>query len=105
MHFSEIYIAYISWGNDGKRRPILFMEEDNGYITAFRITSQYAGKSDDVKRKYVEIADWQQSGLNRLSYIDTGEKLRVSPVLISPKEPIGKLSENDKQRLLEFLNN
>ena len=99
----ELYIAYISWGADGKRRPILFLEEDNGYIKAFRITSQYARKSNEIKGKYVKIADWKQAGLSKLSYIDTGEKIKLSAALISQQSPIGKLTEADKRRLLELL--
>ena len=99
----ELYIAYISWGADGKRRPILFLEEDGGYIKAFRITSQYANKSDDIKEKYIKIADWKQAGLSKLSYVDTGEKIRLSAAVISRQSPIGKLTEADKRRLLEFL--
>jgi hypothetical protein len=99
----EIYIAYISWNSDGKHRPILFLEKDNGYAEAFRVTSQYANKSDDIKAQYIEITDWQQAGLLKLSYIDAGEKVRIPLTLISPQSPIGKLSESDKQRLLEFL--
>lgn len=78
MNPYEIYIAYISWGVAGKRRPVLFIEEDNGYAKTFRITSQYANKSDDIKAKYLEITDWQQAGLSKLSYIDTGEQVRNS---------------------------
>ena len=103
MNSYEIYIAYISWGGDGKRRPILFIEEDNGHAIAFRVTSQYANKSDDIKAQYIEITDWQQAGLSKLSYIDAGEKVRIPLAMISPQSSIGELSESDKQRLLEFL--
>ena len=99
----EIYIAYISWVGDGKRRPILLIEEDGVYIKAFRITSQYANKSDNIKAQYLEITDWQQTGLSKMSYIDTGEKVRIPIALISSQSPIGKLSAEDKQRLLEFI--
>jgi len=99
----EIYIAFISWGTDGKRRPVLFLEEDNGYARIFRITSQHANKSDTIKAQYIEIFDWQQAGLSNISYIDAGEKVRVPLALIFPVSPIGKLTENDKRRLLEFL--
>ena len=99
----EIYIAYISWGVDGKRRPILFLEKNSGYIAVFRITSQYENKSDEIKGQYVEISDWKQAGLSKPSYIDTGKKVEIQPSLISPQTPIGKLTENDKLRLLEFL--
>ncbi|MCL2816542.1 MAG: hypothetical protein FWD23_18245 [Oscillospiraceae bacterium] len=103
MNPYEIYIAYISWGVNGKYRPILFIEEDGGYAMAFRVTSQYANKSDDIKAQYIEITDWQHAGLSKLSYIDAGEKVKIALALISPNLPIGKLSEADKQRLLEFL--
>ena len=99
----EVYIAYISWGIEGKRRPILFLEEDGNHVKAFRITSQYANKSDEIKSRYVEISDWQQAGLSKLSYIDAGKRVRVPLALLSPNTPIGKLAYDDKQRLLEFL--
>ncbi|MCL1808008.1 MAG: hypothetical protein FWG31_09945 [Oscillospiraceae bacterium] len=99
----EVYIAYISWGTDGKRRPVLFLEEDGSHIRAFRITSQYESKSDTIKEKYIKIADWKQSGLLKPSYIDAGEKVRIEAALISPEEPIGKLTDSDKRRLLDFL--
>jgi len=99
----EIYIAYISWGTDGKRRPILFLEKNDGYVVAFRITSQYENKSEEIKRKHFKISDRQQAGLSKPSYIDTGKKVEFPSALISPQTPIGKLTENDKLRLLEFL--
>ena len=99
----DIYIAYISWGADGKHRPILFLEETNGIIKAFRITSKYEDKSKNIKAHYFKINDWQQSGLSKQSYIDIGEKVRIPLSMISPKSPIGRLSATDKQRLLELL--
>ena len=103
MNPYEVYIAYISWGTDGKRRPILCLEEDSGYLKAFRITSQYANKSDEIKKKYIEIADWKHAGLSKPSYIDAGEKVRIPTALLSSQLPIGRLTETDKRRLLEFL--
>ncbi len=104
MEAFEIYIAFIAWGNDGKRRPVLILETDNDHARVFRITSQYAGKSDAIKAQYLEIKDWKRAGLAKVSYIDTGERVRVPLKLITPPTPIGKLSENDKRRLSEFLN-
>ena len=103
MNPYEVYIAYISWGTDGKRRPILCLEEDSGYIKAFRITSQYTNKSDEIKKRYIEIVDWKQSGLSKPSYIDAGEKVKIPIALFSLQPPIGRLTKTDKRRLLEFL--
>ena len=100
----EIYIAYISWDNGGKRRPVVFLAKDDGYAEVLRITSQFANKSEAVKAQYLEITDWKQAGLSKLSYIDTIETVEVPLAMISLPIPIGKLTENDKKRLLETLN-
>ncbi|MCL2087300.1 MAG: hypothetical protein FWH05_06885 [Oscillospiraceae bacterium] len=98
----DICIAYVSWKNTGKRRPVLLLSKENGYAEVFRITSRYDGKSDAIKARYFAINDWQQVGLAKPSYIDTMTPVEISENLISP--PIGNLTENDKRRLLEFLN-
>ena len=102
----EIYIAYISWGGGGKRRPVVFLAPvlENGYAEVLRITSQFANKSDTVRAGYLEITDWQQAGLSKISYIDTSYTVEVPIAMISPPKPIGKLTEKDKQALLEILN-
>jgi hypothetical protein len=96
----DVCIAFVSWEDGGKRRPVLLIAKEDDYTKVFRITSQYANKSDAVKAHYFEIADWQQAGLSKLSYIDTIKPVEVPTALLST--PIGKLSENDKRRLLEF---
>jgi len=102
MNPFDVCIAYVSWEGGGKRRPVLLLSNDEDYAEAFRITSQYANKSDTVTSQYLEILDWQQAGLAKLSYIDTIESIEVPIALIS-LPPIGKLTDNDKLRLLEFL--
>lgn len=74
-----------------------------GMSLHFVITSQYENKSEEIKRKHFKISDWQQAGLSKPSYIDTGKKVELPPSLISPQTPIGKLTDNDKLRLLELL--
>jgi hypothetical protein len=73
------------------------------YVTEFRITSQFKNKSEAVKVRYLEILDRQQAELTKLSYIDTITSVKV-PITHISLPPIGKLTENDKLRLLEFLN-
>ena len=102
MNPFDICVAYISWETGGKRRPILLLVNANDYAEVFRITSKYEGKSKTIQAQYFEINDWQQAGLSGLSYIDTVASIEVPISLIS--STIGKLTENDKQRLLKFLN-
>jgi hypothetical protein len=102
MNPFDVCIAYVSWEDGGKRRPVLLLAKDEDYAQVFRITSQYANKSDAVKAKYLEILDWQQAGLDRASYIDTNTSVRV-PIACISLSPIGKITENDKLRLLGFL--
>jgi hypothetical protein len=98
----EIFIAYVSWESGGKRRPVLLLAIDEGYAKIFRITSQYTNKSDLIQTRYFPILDWQLAGLNKLSYIDTNASVDVPMSEIS-LPLIGKLSMNDRYRLIEFL--
>ena len=43
--------------------------------------------------------------LTTQSYIDTGTLITLAMETFKNKSPIGKLTENDKQRFLKFLNN
>ena len=103
MRAYEIYIALVSWETGGKRRPVLFLEEDNGYARIFSITTQYENKSNAIKAGYFAILDWEQSGLSKASYIDTIEKIRLPLAAFSSTIPIGKLTASDLQRLFDFL--
>jgi hypothetical protein len=102
MNPFDIYIAYVSWVTDGKRRPVVVYFKKGDRVAVFRITSQYQNKSDIVRSKYQMITDWQQAGLDKLSYIDTNAVINL-PVTTIESSPIGKLSERDKQALVESL--
>ena len=96
----EIYIAYISWGDGGKRRPVLVLREQNAQVSILRITTQYESKSAAVKSKYLAINDWQQAGLHMPSYIDTNKIINI-PATILSDSPVGILSDSDRQRLID----
>jgi hypothetical protein len=98
----DIYIAYVSWGSGGKRRPVLILEESVGSVTAFSITTRCERKSEEIRAKYFTINDWQQAGLDRQSYIDTNSTLTLPRTAVD--NPAGKLSVKDEQRLIEFMN-
>lgn len=99
----EIFIVYISWGSSGKSRPVLAFLLDDNKVSVYPITSQYHDKSEAIKAKYFKISDWSQSGLDRQSYIDTGKLISLPTSVVDGKKPIGQLSVEDKQGLLEFL--
>ena len=103
MNPFEIFITYISWGIDGKNRPVLvlMLKSDSAFI--YPITTQYENKSKGIRERYFKINDLDQAGLAKQSYIDTGTLIKIKLSAIAKKKPIGRLSIADKQRLLEFL--
>ena len=103
MDIFDIYIAYILWGSGGKKRPVLILEQQSTVIHVFNITTQYESKSDTVRSKYFKINEWRQAGLDKQSYVDTSIIRDLPPAALERKTPIGKLTENDQQRFLEFL--
>jgi hypothetical protein len=99
----EIYIAYISWKKGGKRRPVLVFEQFAQVFSLYAITSQFENKSEAIRAKYFKINDWRKAGLLKQSYVDTNRKLELPLSVIDEREPIGALTDDDKQRLTEFL--
>lgn len=99
----EIYVALVSWGSGGKHRPVLVISESDGYVSVFRITSQYENKSKRVQAKYFIINEWQKAGLEKQSYIDTGEIVDLPKTVLNRSIPIGSLAIEDKKRLIDFL--
>jgi hypothetical protein len=98
----DIGIAFVSWEGGGKRRPVLLLSQNDGCAEAFRITSQYANKSKAVKAQYFELLDWRHEGLQKPSYVDTINRIEIPDAFIA-MPPVGRLTDNDKQRLIEFL--
>ena len=99
----DIYIAFVSWGDSGKRRPVLILSEQGDKVFVFQITSQFINKSPAIQIKYFEIKNWKKAGLGKLSYIDTGKIIEIPKSKISI-HPIGKLTESDKSALSDLLN-
>jgi hypothetical protein len=99
----DLFIAFISWNEGGKDRPVLAFIIDKNNVDVYQITTQYESKSKEVQALYFKISDWKKSGLTKQSYVDTGTLITLSIDTFKGKTPIGELSENDKQRFLEFL--
>ena len=87
MNPFDICIAYVSWDASGKHRPVLLIEKNDDYAEAFRITSQYEGKSKAIQAQYYKIDDWQQAGLSKESYIDTIASVEVP--ITQLRQPLG----------------
>ena len=102
MNPFDIFVAYVSWGSDGKRRPMLVYKKSGGDMMTFPITTQYANKPKAIQARYFEINDWPQAGLDRQSYVDTGTPYVFSEERLEQTKPIGRLTEDDKKRLIEF---
>ena len=103
MNPYSIHIAYVSWGHEGKRRPVLVLSSDQKEVAVFQITSQYDSKSATIQSQYVPIDDWAQAGLTKQSYIDIGRIIDLPIATVQPT-PIGKLSKNDLSKLLAAMN-
>jgi len=99
----DVFIVYSPWESGGKSRPVLAYIIDGDKFYFYQITTQYENKSTTIKNQYFKITDWQQAGLNKPSYIDIGTLLKLPLSVTKNKSPIGKLTQADKKRLLEFL--
>ena len=100
----DIFIAYISWGDGGKYRPVLAYALDDACVRLYPITTKYDNKSEAVKSRYLPIHDLACAGLVKPSYINTEIRLKQPICTVAHVKPIGKLSEGDKLRLIQFLN-
>jgi len=99
MNPFDVYIAYVSWGADGKNRPVLIIakgDEANTYI-AFRITTKYVNKSVAIKKNYIKLVDFRHAGLRVLSYVDMNSAIKVHTEDIL--EYVGQLTARDKERI------
>lgn len=103
MNIFDIFIAYISWGDGGKTRPVLILEQQETVVFVFNITTQYENKSEAVRSKYFKINDWEQAGLSSQSYVDTNTVRDLPTAALDGKSAIGKLTDADVQRLVEFM--
>ncbi|MCL2087961.1 MAG: hypothetical protein FWH14_00625 [Oscillospiraceae bacterium] len=99
----DVLVTYIGWANGGKRRPVLIFKCVGEYVLIFRITSQFEVKSEAIRSRYFKINDWKQAGLDKQSYVDIGSLHRAKETVFSNAPGIGRLTESDKKRLIEFL--
>jgi len=99
----RLYIAYVSWGGEGKPRPVLIMSVRGENAFVYSITTQYENKSPAVQAHYFKIARWAKAGLEKQSYVDTTVRFSIPLEKLKDKLFIGKLSSSDKENLSRFL--
>lgn len=102
MKTNDISTAYISWPGGGKRRPIYIISDENDKVRFYKITSQYKNKSPQIQQHYFKINQWSEAGLNKQSYIDTITVGKIDKRKFDI-EVIGKLTNQDAERLVAFL--
>jgi hypothetical protein len=101
-HF-DVFIVYVPWENGGKLRPVLVFKQQETIAFVFNITTRYKKKSESIRRKYFRINDWQQAGLDKLSYVDINTIHDLPLSALKDKSKIGRLTESDKLRFIEFI--
>ena len=69
----------------------------------FNITTQYMNKSEAVRAKCFKINEWREAGLDKESYVDTNTIRDLPPLALEGKPMIGRLTDADAQRFIEFL--
>ena len=103
MDVFDIFIAYVAWEGNGKLRPVLVVERQDTILSVFNITTRYNEKSEAIRSKYFEISNWRQAGLDKPSYIDINIIRSLPKAAWNDKAPIGRLTDADRRRLIEFL--
>lgn len=105
MNFGNVFLAYLKYDDltGGKTRPVLYIEQADGYYYVYKITSKFQNKSSRIRAKYYKINDWQQSGLKKESWIDCNKRYKL-PMQRAKLRHIGQLTKLDLKRLLAFIN-
>jgi hypothetical protein len=98
----DLHIAYVQV-EDGKYRPVVILYNEETTVTDFKVTSQFASKSESIRSHYLAITDWQEAELLNPSYIDMVKAYRV-PIASVRHTPIGSLSVRDRASLIAALN-
>lgn len=103
MNINSVGFAFVTFGvgTNGKRRPVLITYVDDEIVKFLSITSKYASKSENIKKQYYPIEDWQEIGLSKESWIDICSIKEFERESFSI-EYIGDLTTNDISGLAKF---
>ncbi len=96
----SLYWAYVKFTNlpDGKKRPVLVLEEHKKDYRILRITSKYDNKPKYIQKRYTEIKDWRKSNLPKPSWVDAYQAYNL-PKNMGELEYICELTSKDLHEL------
>lgn len=94
-------VPYVENGQS-KTRPILLWRL-NDMAIFYKITSQFANKSDEIRKKYFPIMYWKEAGLDKPSFVDLNSRYNAKSFADYPIREIGRLSEQDAINLRKKL--
>lgn len=97
-----LYVGFTGTSG-GKRRPVLIIQRENKELLFLKLTSKYQQKSVTMQRQYYPLKDWESVGLNRQTFVDVGQLLRVELSELGRVTFIGRLSQQDKIDLAKFI--
>lgn len=70
----DVFVAYII-KTGGKSRLVLIIKLTDAKVWLLKITSKYTEKSENIRKYYYPIFDWEKYNFDKPSYIDTKEYL------------------------------
>ncbi|MCR1879486.1 MazF family toxin-antitoxin system [Limosilactobacillus reuteri] len=73
-------------------------------LGVFSQPRKYKNKSERIKKNYFPLMDWKIEGLDKQSYVDVGDIIKLSKEHVSFRL-IGELSTHDIEALVEFIRN
>ena len=100
----EVWLAYLSFVDQpdaGKVRPTLIvaLAEDDSAVIAAKITTSPAWPHST----YIEIRDWEEYGLRKLSFIQLNPLFEIKRQQLLRNEPLGKLSRKMFHDVIESI--
>lgn len=94
---TDVFLIYILFheGNGGEICPAIAIRlRSRDAFLILPITSKHENKSEMIKKRYYEIKDLDFAGLNRKSWVDTGNRFELKSNF-NPYRVIGHFSEED----------
>ena len=100
----DVFVAYII-KTGGKSRLVLIIKLTDAKVWLLKITSKYTEKSENIRKYYYPIFDWEKYNFDKPSYIDTKEYLIANINDLKITKARSYFSLTDLKRLKIFIDN
>lgn len=94
LKVNDVCVCYISWNTGGKVRPALIIRTGESSYEVYKITS-LKGHSQATREHRYAIKKWQETGLNKKSYVDFSKRIELSGMFLTFHQ-IGHLFQEDQ---------